>query len=106
MPSLSEFVSFIVEKSGVKDVSLIESDITLHRMLKGFCSSPVFNKYLFKGGSCLTKCYLARAPKLALDIEGSTNEGFLVVVRVTPDGFEVKYEKATINWVEGKGARG
>ena len=57
MPSLSEFVSFIVEKSGVKDVSLIESDITLHRMLKGFCSSPVFNKYLFKGGSCLTKCY-------------------------------------------------
>jgi hypothetical protein len=44
--------------------------------------------------------------KFKLDADGSTNEGFLVVVRVTPDGFEVKYEKATINWVEGKVARG
>jgi predicted nucleotidyltransferase component of viral defense system len=57
MPGLSEFVSFIIEKSGIKDVSLIESDIILHRVLKDFCSSPLFNKYLFKGGSCLTKCY-------------------------------------------------
>ena len=52
MPGLSEFVSFIIEKSGIKDVSLIESDIILHRVLKDFCSSPLFNKYLFKGGSC------------------------------------------------------
>jgi hypothetical protein len=54
----------------------------------------------------LTKCYLARAPKLALDIEGSTNEGFVAVVRVTLDGFEVKYDKATIDWVGGEVARG
>ncbi len=38
MPGLSEFVSFVAEKSGVKDTSLIELDIILHRMLKEFCS--------------------------------------------------------------------
>ncbi|MEM3448263.1 MAG: nucleotidyl transferase AbiEii/AbiGii toxin family protein [Candidatus Bathyarchaeia archaeon] len=58
MPGLSEFVSFVAEKSGVKDTSLIELDIILHRILKEFCSSPTSTKYLFKGGSCLTKCYL------------------------------------------------
>lgn len=34
MRELSEFVSFVSRKSGVKNVSLIESDIILHRMLK------------------------------------------------------------------------
>jgi hypothetical protein len=42
---------------------------------------------------------------ISLDLEGSTNEGFLAVVRVTPDGFEVKYDKATIDWVRGRGCQ-
>jgi len=43
---------------------------------------------------------------ISLDLEGSTKEGFLAVVRVTPDGFEVKYDKATVDWVGGEVARG
>jgi len=57
MPDLSEFVSFVARKSGVKNTSLVEKDIMLHRILKEFCSSPISAGYLFKGGSCLVKCY-------------------------------------------------
>ncbi len=34
MPELSEFINFIAEKSGIKDLDLIEKDIILHRILK------------------------------------------------------------------------
>lgn len=57
MPDLSEFVSFVARKSKVKNTSLIENDVMLHRILKEFCSSPLSANYLFKGGSCLVKCY-------------------------------------------------
>ena len=56
MPSLSEFVSFVAEKSKVKNLSLVEKDIILHRILKEI-SSRLPNNYLFKGGSCLVKGY-------------------------------------------------
>ena len=56
MPSLSEFVEFIVEKTGIEKRSLIEKDILLHKIL-----TKIFERfgrdYLFKGGSCLVKCY-------------------------------------------------
>jgi len=57
MPDLSEFVGFVVEKSGVRKPSLVEKDILIHRILKGITSSNLGDKYLFKGGSCLVKCY-------------------------------------------------
>jgi len=58
MPDLSEFISFVAEKSGVEKANLIESDILMHRILKLIYSSPHFmENYLFKGGSCLVKCY-------------------------------------------------
>jgi len=58
MPDLSEFVEFVVVKSGVAKPSLVEQDILLHRLLKALCASPGFEgKYAFKGGSCLVKCY-------------------------------------------------
>ena len=58
MPDLSEFISFVTEKSGVKKANLIESDIFIHRILKEICSSSHFMEdYLFKEGSCLVKCY-------------------------------------------------
>jgi len=58
MPDLSEFLAFVAEKSGVKKPGLIEQDLTIHRVLKEIYSSkhPAEN-YLFKGGSCLVKCY-------------------------------------------------
>jgi predicted nucleotidyltransferase component of viral defense system len=58
MPDLSEFVGFVADKSGIAKPALIERDILIHRLLKGLCGSPEFvGKYVFKGGSCLVKCY-------------------------------------------------
>jgi predicted nucleotidyltransferase component of viral defense system len=59
MPGLPEFVEFVAMKSGVAKPTLVEQDVLIHRLLKEICSSPSFaGKYLFKGGSCLVKCYL------------------------------------------------
>lgn len=57
MPDLSEFVSFIAEKSRVKNLDLIEKDVILHRILREVYVSELGKNYLFKGGSCLVKCY-------------------------------------------------
>jgi len=58
MPDLSEFINFIAVKSGINKPDLIEKDLIIHRILKELFSSPHFaENYLFKGGSCLVKCY-------------------------------------------------
>jgi predicted nucleotidyltransferase component of viral defense system len=58
MPDLSEFIGFVAEKSGINKPGLIEKDLIIHRILGEICSSPHFaENYLFKGGSCLVKCY-------------------------------------------------
>ncbi|MFH1623990.1 MAG: nucleotidyl transferase AbiEii/AbiGii toxin family protein [Pseudomonadota bacterium] len=58
MPDLSEFVGFVAAKSGVARPALVEQDMLIHRLLKELCDSPSFmGKYVFKGGSCLVKCY-------------------------------------------------
>ena len=56
MPDLSEFSGFVSEKSGVKNTFLVEKDILLHRILWEI-SSHFGRAILFKGGSCLVKCY-------------------------------------------------
>jgi len=55
MLNFSEFIGFVCEKSKVKKPNLIEKDIILH--LREIYSSELSEKYLFKGGSCLVKCY-------------------------------------------------
>jgi len=57
MPSLSEFITFISRRSGVKNLELIEKDVILHLILREIYSSAIGQNYLFKGGSCLVKCY-------------------------------------------------
>jgi predicted nucleotidyltransferase component of viral defense system len=57
MPSLFEFISFVSEKSGIKNLELIDNDIRLHKILKEIYSSEIAQNYLFKGGSCMVKCY-------------------------------------------------
>ena len=58
MPDLSEFITFVAEKSGIQKPSLIEKDLMIHRILKDIYGSRHFaENYLFKGGSCLVKCY-------------------------------------------------
>ena len=73
MRELSEFVSFVSRKSGVKNVSLIESDIILHRMLKEIYFSELGKNYLFKGGSL----FIVRLPK---EFENFL-KGFLTILR-------------------------
>jgi len=58
MPDLSEFITFVAEKSGINKPDLIEKDLIIHKILKELLSSEHFaDNYLFKGGSCLVKCY-------------------------------------------------
>ena len=58
MKDYSEFVQFVAEKSGVNKLGLIERDVILHSFLYTLCKNERFKeKYLFKGGSCLIKCY-------------------------------------------------
>ena len=58
---------------GVKNVSLIERDILLHRMLKEIYFSEFGKKYLFKGG----RLFIVRLPK---EFENSS-KGFLTILR-------------------------
>jgi predicted nucleotidyltransferase component of viral defense system len=57
MPDFSEFASFVARKSGIGNARLAEKDILLHRLLWELRSSGLLSSYLFKGGSCLVKCY-------------------------------------------------
>jgi len=58
MPSSSEFITFVAEKSGIKKPNLIEKDLIIHTILRRiYSTSPFAENYLFKGGSCLVKCY-------------------------------------------------
>ena len=58
MPDLSEFVEFVAAKSSIAKPALVDQDISIHGLLKELCDSPSFQgKYVFKGGSCLVKCY-------------------------------------------------
>jgi len=57
IPRLSEFITFISRRSGVKNLELIEKDVILHLILREVYSSAIGQNYLFKGGSCLVKCY-------------------------------------------------
>src|SRR3989304_1588180 len=58
MPDLSEFIAFVSEKSSMKNRSLVEKDILIHKILKTIYSSGhLAENYVFKGGSCLVKCY-------------------------------------------------
>ncbi|ALM76201.1 hypothetical protein TBCH5v1_2305 [Thermococcus barophilus] len=54
-----EFVEFIIQKTGIKKGNLVRKDIILHSILRELYSNEYFStNYLFKGGTCLIKCYL------------------------------------------------
>jgi len=51
MRDYSEFIQFIVEKTGLKKRLLIEKDVLLHALLHRLTQHTIFReKYLFKGG--------------------------------------------------------
>lgn len=54
-----EFIGYLVEKSSIKSDELIEKDIMLHSLLIELLKDKSFRKnFVFKGGTCLIKCYL------------------------------------------------
>ncbi|WP_056934755.1 nucleotidyl transferase AbiEii/AbiGii toxin family protein [Thermococcus barophilus] len=58
MKDYSEFIQLIIEKSRIKKPELVEKDIILHTILKKLYSNEYFaQNYLFKGETCLVKCY-------------------------------------------------
>jgi len=66
---LSEFITFVAEKSGVKKTKLVEQDILIHRILQEIYASPHLSaNYLFKGGSCLVKGYFGYY-RLSIDLD-------------------------------------
>jgi predicted nucleotidyltransferase component of viral defense system len=52
------FVNEVSRRTGVERLDLIEKDIILHEILKDLSEGDFGKNYLFKGGTCLIKCYL------------------------------------------------
>ena len=46
MPDLSEFVSFVAEKSRIRNTSLIAKDVILHRILAEVNTSALSKKHI------------------------------------------------------------
>lgn len=54
-----ELIDYLAEKSDIKLKDLIEKDILLHSILIELSKDKFFKKnFIFKGGTCLIKCYL------------------------------------------------
>ena len=53
------FIDEISRIHGIQRRELVEKDLLLHRLLHHLSLYPEFSEhYLFKGGTCLTKCHL------------------------------------------------
>jgi len=54
-----EFTGFIIQKTGIEKPLLVKRDVLLHAILHELYGEERFyGRYLFKGGTCLVKCYL------------------------------------------------
>ncbi len=54
-----EIIDLIVSRTKINKRELIEKDLILHRLLVELSSNKYFfDNYVFKGGTCLMKCYL------------------------------------------------
>ncbi|GAB6136591.1 nucleotidyl transferase AbiEii/AbiGii toxin family protein [Thermococcus prieurii] len=55
----NEFTGFIIRKTGIEKPLLVKRDVLLHAILWELYGEERFHgRYLFKGGTCLVKCYL------------------------------------------------
>jgi len=56
----AELLAYAAKKTGVKQAELLEKDMLLHLLLKELATDERFRThYVFKGGTCLIKCYLS-----------------------------------------------
>ncbi len=59
MEITKELVDYLAGKTSVKETVLVEKDMRLHMLLKELSADEHFRThYVFKGGTCLIKCYL------------------------------------------------
>ena len=54
-----DFVTEVARQNGVEQADFLEKDLILHQILTDLSQDEFFsNNFVFKGGTCLTKCYL------------------------------------------------
>jgi len=54
-----EFVATVAEQNRIEQTDLLEKDLILHQILTDLSKNKYFyENFAFKGGTCLTKCYL------------------------------------------------
>jgi len=54
-----DFVNEVAKQNGIERADLVEKDLILHQILTDLSHNEFFSQnFLFKGGTCLTKCYL------------------------------------------------
>lgn len=55
---MKDLINYISSEAKIENKVLLEKDIILHRLLCGLLKEEYFeNNFVFKGGTCLTKCY-------------------------------------------------
>ncbi|MHB1435459.1 MAG: nucleotidyl transferase AbiEii/AbiGii toxin family protein [Thermoplasmata archaeon] len=63
------FIPMLAEHLGVEDQELLEKDVRLHSLLGALARDPQVGPHLvFKGGTCLIKCYL-NYPRFSTDLD-------------------------------------
>ncbi|MCK5282975.1 MAG: nucleotidyl transferase AbiEii/AbiGii toxin family protein [Nanoarchaeota archaeon] len=55
---MKKLIPFLERRLDIKNARFLEKDIILHRILLRLMQTSFKEKYAFKGGTCLTKCYL------------------------------------------------
>jgi len=54
-----DFVAVVAKQNAIEQTDMLEKDLILHQILTDLSQSEFFlNNFIFKGGTCLTKCYL------------------------------------------------
>ncbi len=54
-----DFVNEVAKQNGIEQADLLEKDLILHQILFDLSQNEFFScNFVFKGGTCLTKCYL------------------------------------------------
>jgi predicted nucleotidyltransferase component of viral defense system len=52
------FIPYLAKRFEIENRALLEKDVILHRILHRLMQTSFKEEYVFKGGTCLTKCYL------------------------------------------------
>jgi predicted nucleotidyltransferase component of viral defense system len=66
---LKVFIPMLAAHAGIADRQLLEQDVRLHLLLRDLTRGPPFDdRLVFKGGTCLIKCYLDY-PRFSVDLD-------------------------------------